>query len=81
VVVATTHTTKHGNSKIKDICSLPLTGRWVVDMIITDLAVFRVYRGKGMELIEHAPDVSVDYIRKHTSATFTVSPLLQEMLQ
>jgi 3-oxoacid CoA-transferase len=81
VVVSTTHCNKAGQPKIVASCSLPLTGRAVVDLIITELAVFKVHRGKGLELIEHAPGISVEYIRERTNAPFDVSPSLREMLQ
>jgi len=79
VVVTMEHTAESGAHKIVPDCSLPLTGRACVDLIITDLAVFSVERGKGMTLIEHAPDVSVDEIKEKTSAPFAVSPDLREI--
>ena len=81
MVVATTHTNKQGHSKIKQSCTLPLTGRSVADMIITELAVFRVTRGKGMILVEHAPGITVEEIREKTDATFEVSNELTVMKQ
>lgn len=77
----TTHFTKTGESKIVDTCTLPLTGRAVVDLIITELAVFKVRRGQGLELIEIAPGVTVDHLKKNTQASFAVSPNLCEMQQ
>jgi 3-oxoacid CoA-transferase subunit B len=73
VVVLMEHTAK-GEPKILKECTLPLTGKAVVSMIITDLAVFEVDRNKtpSLTLIEHAPDVSVDEIRKQTVAEFAV---------
>jgi 3-oxoacid CoA-transferase subunit B len=73
VVVLMEHTAK-GEPKILKECTLPLTGKGVVSMIITDLAVFEVDRSKtpSLTLIEHAPDVSVEEIRKQTVAEFAV---------
>ena len=79
VVVTMTHTNKSGAHKIKADCDLPLTGRACVDLIITDLAVFEVKRGKGLTLVEHAPGVSVDELREKTGATFEVSAGLKEI--
>lgn len=73
VLVAMEHTTKEGHPKILSTCNLPLTGKSCIDMIITDLAVFEVSRGKGLTLLEYAPDVNVDYIRERTEAPFDIS--------
>lgn len=73
VIVAMEHVSKDGSPKIMTDCTLPLTGRACIDMIVTDLAVFSVERGKGLTLIEHASDVSVAQIREKTQAAFEVS--------
>jgi 3-oxoacid CoA-transferase subunit B len=72
VVVVMEHSAK-GEPKILKQCTLPLTGKGVVSMIITDLAVFEVDKTKtpSLTLIEHAPDVTVDEIRAQTEADFT----------
>jgi 3-oxoacid CoA-transferase subunit B len=73
VVVLMEHTAK-GEAKILKECTLPLTGKGVVSLIITDLAVFEVDKAKTphLKLIDHAPDVSVEDIRKQTQADFAV---------
>ena len=76
VVVTMEHCNKKGESKILDTCSLPLTGRQCVDLVITELAVFAFDKEKGMILMEHAEGVSVDDIKAKTKAAFTVSPTL-----
>lgn len=68
VIVAMTHTDKHGNSKIRKRCTLPLTAAAVVDMIITDKAVFRVAED-GLYLEELAAAVTVAEIERLTEAT------------
>jgi 3-oxoacid CoA-transferase subunit B len=68
VVVLMEHTAK-GEPKILKKCTLPLTGRAVVDKIITDLCVFEVLK-PGLKLIECAPGVSVEEIRARTEAAF-----------
>ncbi|HRK21259.1 MAG TPA: CoA transferase subunit B [Fimbriimonadaceae bacterium] len=73
VVVVMEHTNKAGESKILKECTLPLTGKAVVDLIITDLCVFQVERGKGLTLIETAPGVSVGEIQAKTEAAFQVA--------
>jgi 3-oxoacid CoA-transferase subunit B len=71
VVVVMEHNSKDGSPKFKPKCDLPLTGANVVDMIITDLAVFsREDRKSRFKLVELAPDVSVEQVRQRTSAEF-----------
>jgi 3-oxoacid CoA-transferase B subunit len=71
VVVVMEHTSKDGAAKFKARCELPLTGINVVDMLITDLAVFaRPNRNAQFRLIELAPGVSRDEITSKTSAAF-----------
>ncbi len=66
-----------GEPKVVAECTLPLTGKACVDLLITDYGVFSIERGVGMTLLEHAPDLSVDDIRKGTGAAFAVSPSLK----
>jgi 3-oxoacid CoA-transferase subunit B len=68
VVVVMDHTSKHGESKVLHECTLPLTGRAVVDRIITNLGVFDVVEG-GLSLVELADGVSEDEARAATEAT------------
>jgi 3-oxoacid CoA-transferase subunit B len=78
VVVIMEHLNKHGESKIKRECSLPLTGKQVVHRLITDLAVFD-FTPNGMVLLETASGVTVEEVKQKTEATFTVSELLTEV--
>jgi 3-oxoacid CoA-transferase subunit B len=59
--------------KVVDECSLPLTGRACVDLLITDYAVFSVKRGEGLTLIERAPDVTVEEIKAATGCSFALA--------
>jgi 3-oxoacid CoA-transferase subunit B len=69
-VVIMEHANKHGESKVKRECTLPLTGRGVVDRLITDLAVFD-FRGQGeMVLVELLGDTTLDELREKTEAPF-----------
>lgn len=80
VVVTMEHTNKKGESKILPKCTLPLTGKRVVNLIITELAVFEV-TNEGLVLIEKWQDTSVDEIVAKTAAPFKVSPNLKNMQQ
>ena len=68
VVVVMDHTNKAGESKVLRACTLPLTGKAVVDRIITNLGVLDVVEG-GLRIVETADGVSEDEIRKATEAT------------
>ena len=74
VVVVMEHTEKTGAPKLLNACTLPLTGQGVVDIVVTDLAVFDVSRGrKPLTLLELAPGVTMDELRAKTEATFLVT--------
>jgi 3-oxoacid CoA-transferase B subunit len=78
VVVVMEHSEKSGAAKFKRECSLPLTGKGVVDLLITELGVFEIDRaGGGSRLIETAQGVTVDEIRARTEADFAVAPGLK----
>ena len=71
IIVVMEHTSKNGDPKFLPACSLPLTGKNVVDMIVTDLAVFqRPDHQSPFRLIECAPGVSADEVRAKTTAAY-----------
>lgn len=68
VVIIMDHTNKAGETKLLKTCTLPLTGKEVVDRIITGLGVFDVVDG-GLKIVELAPDVTMDEVLAKTDAT------------
>jgi 3-oxoacid CoA-transferase subunit B len=80
VVVVMEHCNKKGETKFLPDCSLPLTGKGVVDLLITDLCVMERSEGSArFTLKELAPGVTVDEIKSKTGAAFDVSPSVAEM--
>ncbi len=76
IVIMMDHCAKDGTSKLLTECTLPLTGKNVVDMVVTDLAVFEVDAEKGLTLIELAPESSLELIREKTACPFRVADTL-----
>jgi len=73
IVVVMEHCSKSGDPKFIPACTLPLTGKNVIDMIITDLAVFhRPDHASPFELIELAPGVTADEVQAKTSAHYLI---------
>jgi 3-oxoacid CoA-transferase subunit B len=77
VVVVMEHTAKN-QPKLLHNCTLPLTGTGVIDMVITDLAVFTIDKAgsDGMTLVELADGVALDEVKAKTEANFKVAPEL-----
>jgi 3-oxoacid CoA-transferase subunit B len=73
VVVMMEHVNRSGESKVKRECSLPLTGRRVVNRLITDLAVFDFPADGDMVLIELQDGITLDQVREQTEARFRAS--------
>jgi 3-oxoacid CoA-transferase B subunit len=74
IIVVMEHNAKDGSPKFIPVCTLPLTGKNVVDMIITDLAVFqRPDKSSPFKLIEVAPGITVDEVAGKTTAHYEVA--------
>ncbi|MEO6226159.1 MAG: CoA transferase subunit B [Sphingomicrobium sp.] len=72
IIVVMEHVSKNGDAKFIPECTLPLTGRSVVDMIITDLAVFQRSDHHGpFKLVELAPGVAAEEVRDKTTAQYS----------
>jgi 3-oxoacid CoA-transferase B subunit len=73
VVAVSEHTDKSGGAKIRKACTLPLTGKQVVDIILTELALIRV-TPEGLVLEEIAPDTTVEEVVAKTEAALIIPP-------
>jgi 3-oxoacid CoA-transferase subunit B len=76
-VVVMEHTAKDGSSKLLPACTLPLTGKGVVDLVITPLGVFQTGQGEdgaGFAIVELAPGISEDDARAATKARLLSAP-------
>ncbi len=79
-IVVMDHANKRGDAKVIPACTLPLTGKHCVDMLITDLCVMLMDEtSRRFVLMEVAPGVSVDDVRSRTTADFRISPNLSEI--
>ncbi|MFG6685408.1 3-oxoacid CoA-transferase subunit B [Mariniflexile sp. HNIBRBA6329] len=79
IIVAMMHTNKAGESKLLKKCTLPLTGVGCVKKIVTNLAVIEVTK-QGFKLLERAPGISVDEIKKATEGTLIIEGDIPEMI-
>jgi len=78
IIVAMMHTNKRGESKLLKKCSLPLTGVGCVTKVVTNLAVLEI-KNNQFYLLERAPGVSVEEIKKATEGTLVVEGKIPEM--
>lgn len=78
IIVAMSHASKDGSSKILKKCTLPLTGVDCVKLVVTDLAVMRL-EGGVFHLMERAPGVSVEEIKRLTEAPLEIPANVPEM--
>ncbi len=79
VIVAMAHVNKNGSAKILESCRLPLTAANRVNLIVTDMAVIKVRPGGGLELLEIAPEVTVEQVMEATEAKLEIAPNLKVM--
>jgi len=78
VIVCMQHTDKEGNSKLMKKCDLPLTGVSCIQKVVTDFGVFDV-TPEGFELLEYAPDMSIEQVQKATAGKLKISPQVKKM--
>jgi 3-oxoacid CoA-transferase subunit B len=79
IIVAMQHVNKAGESKLLPICDLPLTGIRCVKKIVTELAVLSILPEGGFKLLERAPGVSIETIKKATLGKLIIEGEIPEM--
>jgi len=79
IIVAMQHCSKDGASKLLKKCSLPITGLKCVKKVVTDMAVLEVLAEGGFRLLERAPGITVDQIKKATAGRLEVADNVPEM--
>jgi 3-oxoacid CoA-transferase subunit B len=79
IIVAMQHVNKAGESKLLPECTLPLTGKNCVKRIVTELAVLDVLPGGGFKLMERAPGVTIETIKKATAGKLIIEGEVPEM--
>lgn len=80
IIVAMQHINKAGESKLLPVCTLPITGLRCVKRIVTELAVVDVLPEGGFKLVERAPGVSTEFIKKSTAGKLIVEGEIPEMV-
>ena len=80
IIVAMQQVNKAGESKLLPKCTLPITGVRCIKKIVTELGVYDVLPQGGFKLLERAPGISVDHIRKSTAGKLVVEGDVPEML-
>lgn len=80
IIVAMQHVNKLGESKLLSECTLPLTGIKCVKKIVTELAVLEILPEGGFKLLERAPGISVEEIKKATSGKLIIEGEIPEMI-
>jgi 3-oxoacid CoA-transferase subunit B len=80
IIVAMQQVNKAGQSKLLPKCELPLTGVACVKKVVTELGVYEIVPGGGFKLLERAPGISVDDIRKATAGKLIVEGDIKEMV-
>jgi 3-oxoacid CoA-transferase subunit B len=79
IVVAMMHTNKEGESKLLPKCELPLTGKGCIRKVCTDLGFFEIKDG-AFHLLELAPGVTIDEVKKKTAGKLIVGDNVKEMV-
>lgn len=82
IIAVMEHTARDGSPRILEECTLPLTGKSCIDMVITEMGVFDIDIAKGvMALSEIAEGVTVDEVKAATGCAFDIDPNLKIMPQ
>ncbi len=80
IIVAMMHVNKEGESKLLPACTLPLTGKSCIRKVVTELGVLDIDPTRGFVLLERAPGVSVEHIRRSTAGRLVVEGEIPEMV-